>query len=193
MGEGKPVRLFVALDIPEEIRRRIDEFVRELRPRAPHARWVRVEGIHVTLKFIGEVPPERAERIRKALAPVRAAAPVAMAFRGAGFFPGEKHPRVFWVGIEASPVLAELAAEIERRLDPLGIAPETRAFHPHLTLARFERPADAGDLARAVAEGAGSDFGSTTERQFYLYQSKIARGGAQYTRLETFLFAPETP
>jgi 2'-5' RNA ligase len=187
------VRLFIALDIPEEVRRRIGEFAREMRDRAPKARWVRVDGIHVTLKFIGEVPPERVESIRQALEPVRAPAPVKMEFRDVGFFPDERRPRVFWVGIHATSALAELAAEIEQRLEPLGIARESRSFRPHLTLARFERPSATGDLRRALAEGGAREFGSTVEREFYLYQSRIGPGGARYTRLGTFPFAPETP
>lgn len=186
------MRVFVALDIPEEVRQRIGEFAREMRDRAPQARWVRVDGIHVTLKFIGEVSPERVEEIRRALASVRAPAPVEMDFRDAGFFPDERRPRVFWVGIQASPVLAELAGEIERSLEPLGIARESRPFQPHLTLARFERPSTSGDLRRALAEGGQREFGSAVAREFHLYQSQIGKGGAKYTRLESFPFAPET-
>jgi 2'-5' RNA ligase len=186
------VRLFIALDIPESVRQRIGEFAREMRDRAPHARWVRVDGIHVTLKFIGEVPPERVEAIRQALEPVRAPAPIKMDFREAGFFPNERHPRVFWVGIHATSALAELAGEIEQRLVPLGIARESRAFRPHLTLARFEHPRASGDLQRALAEGGEREFGTAVASEFYLYQSRIGAGGARYTRLETFPFVPET-
>jgi 2'-5' RNA ligase len=186
------VRVFIAIDIPEEVRRRIGEFAREMRDRAPHARWVRVDGIHITLKFIGEVPSERVEAIRRALAPVRASEPIRMDFRDAGFFPDERRPRVFWVGIHASPALAELAAAIEQSLEPLGIARESRAFQPHLTLARFERPSTSGDLRRALAEGGKREFGSAVARAFHLYESRIGPGGARYTRLETFVFAPET-
>jgi 2'-5' RNA ligase len=187
------VRLFVAIDVPEDVRRRIAAFAAELRERAPRARWVRLDGVHVTLKFIGETPPERAEVIRQALAPVRTDAPVEMEFRGAGFFPSERRPRVFWVGIEATPSLAALAAEIERRLEPLGIAREARNFHPHLTLARFENPSESGELGRALAESGEREFGRAVTREFYLYESRLKPGGSRYTRLETYTFAPETP
>jgi 2'-5' RNA ligase len=186
------VRLFIAIDVPEEVRRRITAFAAEMRERAPRARWVRLDGVHVTLKFIGEVAPEKAEAIRHALEPVRTAAPVEMEFRGAGFFPNERRPRVFWVGIHSAPSLAELAAEIERRIEPLGIARESRPFNAHLTLARFETPSQSGELARALAEEGEREFGHAIAREFHLYESRLKPGGAQYTRLETFTFAPET-
>ncbi|HEV2386156.1 MAG TPA: RNA 2',3'-cyclic phosphodiesterase [Candidatus Acidoferrales bacterium] len=186
------VRLFVALDLPEEVRRRIAEFSRTLRPLEPDARWLRTASIHLTLKFIGERPPEQVEGIRRALASVRAA-PGELRFRGAGFFPDDGRPRVFWVGIEANPALAELADGIERALEPLGIRRESRPFVPHLTLARLDGEKRAGALRRAVAERGAEEFGVSVERAFHLYQSQLGPSGAQYTKLETFLFALEAP
>ena len=185
------MRLFVAIDVPEEVRRCVAAFAAGMRARAPRARWVRVDGVHVTLKFIGETAPEKAEAIRHALAAVRTAAPVEMEFRGAGFFPNEKRPRVFWVGIHSTPALGELAADIERRLEPLGIARESRPFNAHLTLARFETPRESGELGRAVAESGEQEFGRAVTREFHLYESRLKPGGSQYTRIETFTFAPE--
>jgi RNA 2',3'-cyclic 3'-phosphodiesterase len=185
------VRVFVALDIPEEVRRRIADFAAALQKHAPRARWVRLESIHVTLKFIGHAPPPQVEEIRRALGLVRAESPAELQFRGAGFFPDERRPRVLWVGIEANAGLAELAEAIERALEPLGIARESRAFHPHLTLARFEEPRSAGHLQRALAEAGTPEFGGSVERAFHLYESKLGAGGARYTKLETYIFAPE--
>lgn len=187
------MRLFVAIDVPDEVRQRVAAFAAEMRERAPRARWVRFDGVHVTLKFIGETAPEKAEPIRHALEPVRTGAPVEMEFRGAGFFPNEKRPRVFWVGIHSTPALAELATEIEQRLEPLGIARESRPFNPHLTLARFETPRESGELARALAETGEREFGRAVAREFQLYESRLKPGGSRYTRLAAFTFAPETP
>lgn len=186
------MRLFVAIDVPEQSRRRIAAFAAELRAHAPRARWARLDGVHVTLKFIGETAPERAETIRAALRSVRRDAPVEMEFRGAGFFPHERRPRVFWVGIEAAPALAELAAEIERLLETVGIARESRNFHPHLTLARFESPSESGGLRQALAGSGEREFGRLAAREFHLYESRLKPGGARYTRLETYTFASET-
>src|SRR5712671_573369 len=107
------MRLFIALEIPSAVRENLAELLKSLRSMSPQTRWVRPENLHVTLKFIGEVPETRLVGIREALAGVRSNQSVALDFRGLGFFPNEKHPRVFWAGIEASPNLKILAAEID--------------------------------------------------------------------------------
>lgn len=181
------------MDIPEEVRGAIREFVARLQaecPDAKGARWARVEGMHVTLKFIGEVPEEKVERIKKELAgvrgPARGGATVEMNFRGVGFFPSAKHPRVFWAGIEATPNLAEIANEIEKRMERLGIQSEKRTFRPHLTLARFKSEEGLPKLREAIEKAGAMEFGSTRTSEFHLYQSKLIRGGAVYTKLETY-------
>ena len=93
------MRLFVALDIDDAIRDRIARFLDGVRGFAPDARWVRPESLHVTLKFIGEESEEDVEKIKRTLETI-AAESVELNFRGYGFFPGARAPRVFWVGIE---------------------------------------------------------------------------------------------
>ena len=98
------MRIFVALDIDDAIRQRIQRFMEGVSGFAPDARWVRPESLHVTLKFIGEKPLEAVEQIKQTLSSVRAE-PIEMNFRGYGFFPTAKAARVFWVGIESGPQL----------------------------------------------------------------------------------------
>jgi 2'-5' RNA ligase len=100
---------------------------------------VRTENLHVTLKFIGEIQAEKLGDIRAALSAVHSDRAVTLDFRGVGFFPSEKRPRVFWAGIDASANLARLAGDIDRALNNLAFRGE-RPFSPHLTLARFEPP-----------------------------------------------------
>ncbi len=180
------MRVFVALDVPETVRSALAELSARLKKVCPSARWVRLEGVHITLKFIGEVPPENLERIRQALGELPAFAPIKLCFAGLGFFPSARRPGVFWAGVEAEPQLAELAAAIEMKLDPLGIGPEKRAFHPHLTLARFESPERTRALAAAVEALGTPEFGSETFKEFHLYQSVLKRSGAEYTRLVSY-------
>ncbi len=187
------MRVFVALDVPDEVRHRISEVSAKLARACPQARWARVEGLHVTLKFIGEITPEKVERIKEGLATIRSAVPVEMSFRGVGFFPNDRHPRVFWVGIAATPNLAELAADVERRLEPLGFPREQRAFRPHLTLARFQSEEGLERLTEAVRALGAPEFGSTRTRELYLYQSRLKPGGAEYVRLAKFDFAGGAP
>jgi 2'-5' RNA ligase len=185
------LRLFVALDIPQAARDALAEPSKRLAKLCSGARWVHLEGAHLTVKFIGEVPAETAERIRLALAEVRAIAPVELRFAGLGFFPDAKRPRVFWAGIESNPALGELFTAIEARLAPLGVARETREFRPHITLARFRSAEGIGPLRAAVEELGMPEFGRLTTREFHVYQSVLQRAGAEYTRLATYVFSRE--
>jgi RNA 2',3'-cyclic 3'-phosphodiesterase len=185
------VRLFVALDFPDAIRDAIRRLVDGLKPLAQDARWVRMEAMHVTLKFIGHVGPEQRERIVSALDGIHPSAAVEMRFRGLGFFPTEQRPRVLWCGISASPNLAELAAAIERALIPIGVAAETRVFVPHLTLARFNAPHRLGPVVARSHEIGSVDLGATRQTQFHLFESELKRSGPEYTKLKSFLFAKE--
>jgi RNA 2',3'-cyclic 3'-phosphodiesterase len=185
------MRLFVALDIPESVRTSLATLSAKLRDACLNARWPRIEGLHVTLKFIGETPAEKTEIIMAALAAVPVRAPFSINFRGLGFFPDARRPRVLWAGIESSPKLAQLAAAVDAALHPLGIPREERSFTPHLTLARFSTPRGLDSLQAAIQKAGPVDFGCITAKEFHLYQSVLKPGGAEYTRLATFSFARE--
>ena len=184
------MRVFVAIDIPDGVREAIRSLTSQLGKNCRGARWAGVEGMHVTLKFIGEVPPEKVVRIQAELAIIRSDQPVELSFRDVGFFPNERHPRVFWAGITATPNLTELAAEVEQRMESLGIPREQRPFRPHLTLARFKSEEGLERLREALRNFKSLEFGSTRTREFHLYQSRLKPGGAEYTRLATFCFTP---
>jgi 2'-5' RNA ligase len=185
------MRLFVALDIPDAVRDALSALCKQLRKLPSNARWVRIEGAHITLKFIGEVPPEQAERIRSALQHVRAAGRIELRFAGLGFFPNARRPRVLWTSVTAGDALQELAASIETQLAPLGIDGEAREFNPHITLARFDSPRDL-DALRAAVEGLGAPaFGHDSAREFHLYQSVLKQGGAEYTRWASYQISRE--
>jgi 2'-5' RNA ligase len=185
------VRLFLALDIPEIVRDSLTHLSRQLREICPAARWVRVEGAHLTLKFIGEAPPDRADDISSALHGLPAAGPIELHFAGLGFFPDSRRPRVFWAGIEAGDALRALAASIELRLEPLGFPREARDFHPHITLARFDSPKGLDPLRAAVEKLAVPEFGRALAVEFHLYRSVLKRGGAEYTRLASYPISGE--
>jgi len=183
------MRLFVAVDIPEEVRSAVNALLARLRPQCTGARWARMEGLHVTLKFIGEMLPEKLEAIQQSLAAVSFPKAIAMDFRGLGFFPNERRPRVLWVGIEAGPGLASLATAVDAALVPLGVPREERAFSPHLTLARFDMSRGLGHLRSAIEAAGPLAFGRANAGEFQLYQSVLKRGGAEYTRVASFACA----
>jgi 2'-5' RNA ligase len=187
------MRLFVALEIPAGVRSAMAQLIARLKPLCPAARWARPEGMHVTLKFIGhEIADSDAEKLaagRAALAAVKSTDPVDVQYRGIGFFPDARRPKVVWCGVHASANLAQIASEIDQALTPLGIPSEGRAFVPHLTLARFKTPEGVSALAREVEKMAGIDFGSPArETEFHLFESKLKPGGAEYRKIESFSF-----
>ncbi len=183
------MRLFVALEIPSAVRENLASLLQTLRAVSPQTKWVRPENLHVTLKFIGEVPETKLAGVRVTLASVRSEQSVTLDFHGLGFFPNEKHPRVFWAGIEVSSNLKTLAADIDGATEKLGIPRERHAFSPHLTLARFEPPRLPEKLRAAIQENSDRDFGSLRTSQFHLIESKLKPSGAEYTTLESFRFA----
>jgi 2'-5' RNA ligase len=192
------MRLFVALDINDVIRGRIATFLDGVRGFAPDARWVRPESLHVTLKFIGEKPEEEVEEIKQALGTIEAPM-FEVGFRGLGFFPGARAPRVFWVGIEGGPKLTSLAATVDETLAGLDIPKEEHVFTPHLTLARGagasgsprwrkgEGPKRGFQLVQEkLAALTLPEFGTMTAREFFLYRSQPAPGGSKYTQIAGF-------
>ncbi len=182
------MRLFVALELTPAIHEALRALVGKLERTGADLRWVRPEGMHLTLKFIGEVASEKLAPIKAALARASSPAAVQLSFRGLGYFPNERRPRVFWVGIEASENLAPLAAEMEKALAPLGIPAEKRAYVPHLTLGRFKSDARLAELQKEIAGLSSTDFGCFGARSFALFQSRLSPKGAEYTRLEEFHF-----
>jgi RNA 2',3'-cyclic 3'-phosphodiesterase len=187
------VRLFVALEIPSAVHDNLAALIDELRAADTaaaknKARWVRAENLHVTLKFIGNVDAGKLDAIRAASSEVSSGGAVELCFRGLGFFPNEKRPRVLWAGIVASPNLASLAAGLDVRLEKLGIPREAREFAPHLTLARFDPPGISKALRAAAQQNAAQEFGAVHTNEFHLFESKTRPTGAEYARLSSFSF-----
>ena len=187
------MRLFVALEIPAAVRENLAALMDELRAADAAsakniARWVRPENLHVTLKFIGNVDGGKLDAIRAALAEVRSESGVELRFRGLGFFPNDKRPRVFWAGIGASANLVPLANEIDARMEKLGIPRETRELAPHLTLARFDPPGISEALRAAAQKNSAREFGALRTGELHLIESKTHPTGAEYTRLSSFAF-----
>src|SRR5262249_58718867 len=119
---------------------------------APAFKWVRPENLHLTLKFVGETETGKLRLIREALSIVHSRTALELKFGGLGFFPDKKRPRVFWVGIDAPLELPQLAVAVDAALAGLGFPRETRAFVPHLTLARLDGAPLPGTFLAAVEE-----------------------------------------
>jgi 2'-5' RNA ligase len=186
------LRLFVACELPSEMRTALASLQEALRKKgAPRLRWVRPEGIHLTLKFLGAVPRDKVAAICEALAPtVQGIPPLALSLAEVGTFGDRRGARVLWVGMQGDlELLARLQQRVDKVLEPLGFPPERRAFSPHLTLARV--PDDVGSSERqALRELAKATPAPTapavTIRELSLMRSILGPGGAVYERVVAF-------
>ncbi|GAO04160.1 RNA 2',3'-cyclic phosphodiesterase [Anaeromyxobacter sp. PSR-1] len=186
-------RLFVALEPTDAVRRRIGAAADAVRAAAGRAagdvRWVAPDGVHLTLQFLGAVPEERVEAVRAAVEAAAAGArPLALEVSGAGGFPNARRPRVVWLGLGGDvAALSALVADLGARLAPLGFAPESRPFSPHLTLGRARDPRGAPGLGGALAAQARADGFGWRATELVLFESHLSPKGARY---EALLRAP---
>lgn len=173
-------RLFVAVDLPEEIKKEVGAMGFGI----PGAKWVEPEQLHLTLRFIGEVDGGVFADIREALDEVRGE-PFPMRLKGFGHFPPRKPPRVLWVGVEGNEELVRLRNRIEQALVRAGLEPEHRKFSPHITLARLKET----PLKRLTNFFAGNALYASPSfevSEFHLYSSRLSPKGAVHTREETY-------
>jgi RNA 2',3'-cyclic 3'-phosphodiesterase len=181
------MRLFTGIDLPENVRERLERLLMHLRPCA-HLKWSPVYNLHVTLKFIGEWPEEKMPRLEEALRGVAPREPIPTDLKGLGWFPNPHHPRVFWAGIQGGEALPNLVKDIDGALAPLGIASEDRPFSAHLTLARIKEPAPLQALRSAIAQLESVEFGVWPVDRFYLFRSQPGQVGSIYTKLSEYPF-----
>ncbi len=182
------MRAFIALEISAEIKGRLLEFIGRLKSVKADVRWVEAQGMHLTLKFLGETTPGFLEGVEAGLvAAAGRSRPFALEVAGTGAFPPHsRSPRVLWVGIAAGPALAELQLDVESEMEKLGYAAERRPFSPHLTLGRVKSPSG---LSRALAEmekEQAASFGRMTVDRVALFESRLGPERAEHTILREF-------
>jgi 2'-5' RNA ligase len=189
--EDDPARpwLFFAVPIPEPAREQVAALMATVQSSvgdgSAKIRWVRVEGLHLTLRFLGPTPVERIPELEAALASVAAStSPFPVTISGAGAFPGPQHPRTLWLRIEVgADRLAELAAELGAVAAADGAQLETRPFAPHLTIARTDGLRSAPEAAHSLIAAAETLEAPFTAERVVLYRSLLGRGPAQYESL----------
>ncbi len=172
-------RLFVAIRPPEEIR----DLLIDAMDDSPALRWVGEDNLHLTLRFIGEVERPHANDIAAALDRLRSTA-FQLRISGIGKFE-QRNGGALWAGIEPKEPVAALAAKVERACQQAGLEPERRAYHPHITLARWNRRnAEAVEaFLRRNADLASAPFEVTS---FILYESRLSRHGRHYEEVAAF-------
>jgi RNA 2',3'-cyclic 3'-phosphodiesterase len=189
------VRAFVALKMAPEVEESVADFIESLRmvmSGGKGVRWTNRLNLHLTVRFLGDgVAASTLERLDDALKDVAAVTTrFGIGVRGIGAFPNLSRPRVLWVGMESAELLA-LANRIERAAVAAGLAPERRAFAPHLTIARVGDLAGWPGIRRAVEAASKRDFGATAVRALTLYRSILGRGSPVYEELGHYPFARE--
>ena len=203
------IRCFVAVELPEELRGRIAAGTAFLKKSKADVKWVRPENLHLTIKFLGQVPEDRVPELTGLLKEaVREAKPFEIEVAGAGVFPGPGSPRVFWVGVsDPRRLLARLARDVEEVLGKAGYGQQEKRdfFSPHLTLGRLResRPAgprrpslkggaegreEARRLADELATLKDALFGKINLENISLMRSELGPGGARYSRLAKIEF-----
>ena len=188
------IRAFIAIELSPEIRQQLGLLIQKFKAlRFQAVRWVAVENIHLTLKFLGETNRADLDKLSKILISRSADfSPFTFQVNGMGAFPSNRKPRVVWVGLPASPALLELQAAIEDAATQIGIPAEERGFSPHLTLGRVRNdasPADLQTLGSALISMQASDFGFMTAASFTLFRSDLRPQGPLYTPLAHFPLA----
>lgn len=187
---AETVRAFVAIELDSRLLQALDSLMARLQRELPSGalRWVRPEGIHLTLQFLGNVPVDRIPAVVRALEGACTGVPsLTMEVAGLGCFPNLQRPNVLWVGVEErTGQLLRLQRHVAQGLEPLGFEPDRRGFHPHLTLARAARGARPADLRQVGAWVAGAEpvsLGALRADHVSLMRSDLRPDGAVYTRL----------
>lgn len=179
------LRTFVAVEIPGDVRAALAAVQSHLRQRRVRARWVRPGGMHLTLKFLGNLPADQVPSVADALQIAAGGhAGFSLTAAGIGVFPELRRPRVIWAGFSGGTgLLAGLQAGVEERLAAVGFPREDRPFRAHLTIGRCSEPVAPAVMGEAVNSFAGRCFGEFDVRELVLFQSDLKPDGPVYTAL----------
>ncbi len=180
------IRAFIALELSSAARSCLARILADLERLNLDGKPVDPAAVHLTLKFLGNVQPDRVAPIRQSLEAIAAgSAPFQVTLQGLGAFPGLRRPRVVWFGVDPCPPLRNLQEGVERAAQDLGFEPEGRPFKPHVTLMRLKSAANAAALTDYLHGKAGRVKAVSAVDEFVLFQSVLGPGGAQYRKLAT--------
>lgn len=189
------IRAFIAVELPEDVRRQLDVLEKQIQARAGAAglraiRWVPTSNMHLTLKFLGEVSTANLEALGRMMQSEAARHhPFEMRVGGLGAFPNIHRPRVIWAGTQAPDTLVQLQKAIDGGARQLGYPEEERPFSPHLTLGRIAqnaRPAEVTQVAEAMAQMTVGELGRFPVDRIHLFRSDLRPSGAVYTSLYVY-------
>lgn len=180
------VRTFIALELPEELKKSLGRLQAKFRERTGGVKWVRPENMHLTLKFLGDIKAEMVTPVAGALAKLCAGrAPLCFDAAGLGAFPNSRNPKVLWAGMEADDSLSSFHGELEAALADLGFSREDRPFAPHVTLGRLRDGLARKDVAGLIEEHCAERFGRFAADRITFFKSELKPSGPVYEALQT--------
>lgn len=178
------IRAFISLELPEAIKQAADRLQERLKTKGSDVSWVKSSGLHLTLKFLGQVRLEMIPEIIKVLEPVAAQEhPFRVSVLGVGAFPHLENPKVVWLGLKGDEGLMQLQRGVEEVINRLGFVPETRPFRPHLTLGRVKSYSRREAFVAALEAEKGWTGGEFELSELCLMKSELQSGGAVHTLL----------
>jgi 2'-5' RNA ligase len=181
------VRTFIAIDLESGLKTALQGLIWALKTTGADVRWTQTNGLHLTLKFLGEIDEEKSVVVKRTLRDVAGRhASFPLRLEGTGAFPGEHNPRVLWAGFAAETGLLAFQDELERELEREGFPREERAFHPHLTLGRVKGPVRVRDAMLELEKHRRDNLGEMTVHKVALFESRLRPEGAEYRVLAEY-------
>ena len=181
------MRLFIAIELPQEIREELARIQSHLKYSAADVKWVEKENIHLTLKFLGEVQEEKIEKIRSVLDGIAGGArPFKLSLKDIGAFPKIEYPRVIWVGLDKGTAESEgLAAKLDEELSKIGFEKEARPFSVHLTIGRVRSSKNKDALKKTIASYSLQPAPPAPQEvnSIILFKSTLTQKGPIYSKL----------
>lgn len=180
------IRSFLAFELSPEMKRKVEGVYENVRTSRLEVRWVRPEGIHITLVFMGDVKEENIAAIGNELGKVCSEfAPFQASLKGMGCFPSCRNPRVIWIGLEGEVErMSSFRDDLQKRLVPFGVKAEKRRFNPHLTLGRFKKPSrDEGEIGKLIDTYKDLTSHACSLHELVLFKSDLKPSGAIYTKM----------
>lgn len=182
------MRSFIAIELEENLKIQLSSLISKLMSVSQDIKWIKRQGMHLTLKFLGEIGHDKIKEIESCMAEIARktdAFPLQLSGTGA-FPPGKRNPRVLWVGITENPSLINLQAEIETGCERSGFPREKRRFHPHLTLGRVKAFSKLEGALSLLEKNRETSFGEMIVKKITLFQSLLKPTGAEYKVLSEF-------
>ena len=180
------IRCFIAIDLPADLKEKLAEVQNLLKKTGANVKWVNSENIHLTIKFLGEIPGAKVREVRESLKELTFDK-ISVSVKNLGVFPNMRRLRVIWAGVdEGVEELKEFSSLVENQLHKIGFEREKRGFKPHLTIDRVRRPENLGKLKEALESVKEFEAGSFVADKFIFMQSELKPSGAVYTPIEVY-------